>query len=228
MKKTKKGKKSGTEHFTFDDYEELQEKRRSGFDKAADKRKQSKRTEAVNAIRTLLAYIGEDPGREGLVETPDRMLRSYEELFSGYRFNTEKKIAQLFKVFEDGACDELVLVKNIDVMSFCEHHFLPVVGKAHVAYIPNGKIVGLSKLARIVEVFARRLQVQERLTTQITRAIDRHLKPLGSACVIEAKHGCMSCRGVRQQNSVMITSSLTGEFKDNQLTRQEFMSLIKG
>lgn len=178
-------------------------------------------------IRALLSHIGEDPNREGLVETPERVIKSYEELFSGYKFN-DAQIAKTLKVFEDGACDEMVVLKGIEFSSFCEHHMLPFIGIAHVAYVPEGRIVGISKLARLVDIYAKRLQVQERLTTQITYALDRHLKPKGSACVIEAKHQCMSCRGVGKQNSVMITSSLTGVFKDEGTTRSEFFSLVRG
>lgn len=176
-----------------------------------------------DAVRRLLQYIGEDPDREGLKETPDRVVRSYGELFSGYRQNPEG----VLKTFEDGACDEMVLLKGVEIASTCEHHMLPFVGVAHVAYIPSGKIVGLSKLARLVEVFARRLQVQERLTVQVTQALDEHLKPRGSACVIEAKHLCMACRGVQKQHSIMITSSLTGVFRQPEV-RHEFFNLIRG
>lgn len=178
-----------------------------------------------DAITRIIQFIGDDPKREGLLETPDRVIRSYAELFSGYQYKTDEDIADLFKTFDDGACDEMVLVKNIEFNSFCEHHMLPFAGVAHVAYLPNKKIVGLSKLARIVDAFAQRLQVQERLTTQITTAIDTHLMPHGSACVIEARHSCMSCRGVRKQQSSMVTSSLTGNFRDSAV-RQEFYSLI--
>jgi GTP cyclohydrolase I len=178
-------------------------------------------------IRALLNYIGEDPSREGLLETPERVIKSYDELFSGYRF-TDEKIAETLKVFEDGACDEMVVLKGIEFNSFCEHHMLPFIGIAHVAYVPSGKIVGISKLARLVDIYSKRLQVQERLTTQITAALDKHLMPKGSACVIEAKHQCMSCRGVGKQNSVMVTSSLTGVFKEEGTTRSEFLSLVRG
>lgn len=178
--------------------------------------------EARKAVETLLRYLGEDPGREGLRETPDRVLKSYTELFTGYKQDP----ASVLKVFEDGACDEMVVLRNIDFHSTCEHHMLPFSGRAHVAYLPDRKIIGLSKLARIVEIYARRLQVQERLTTEITAALDLHLKPLGSACVVEATHLCMTCRGVHKQNAVMVTSSLTGEFRDPAV-RAEFFHLIK-
>ena len=174
-------------------------------------------------LRQLIRFIGDDPDREGLKDTPDRVVRSYAELFAGYQVDP----ASVLKTFKDGACDELVLVKGISFTSTCEHHMLPFFGEAHVAYIPNGRIVGLSKLARLVEVFARRLQVQERLTEQITAALDEHVKPKGAACVIEARHSCMMCRGVKNPSAVMVTSSLTGQFRDAEV-RQEFLSLIRG
>lgn len=172
---------------------------------------------------TLLEYIGEDPNREGLCETPDRVLRSYEELFSGYK----KDPKDIFKCFEDGACDEMVVLKGIDFVSMCEHHMMMFSGHVSVAYLPKGRIVGISKLARLVEIFARRLQVQERMTTQITKALDDYLQPLGSACVISATHACMACRGVRKSNAIMMTSSLTGVFRQPEV-RTEFFGLIRG
>ncbi len=179
--------------------------------------------EPQDNIRRLIEFIGDDPNREGLRETPDRVIRSYKELFSGYKQDP----ASVFKCFEDGACDEMVVLSGIEFCSHCEHHMLPFLGHAHVAYIPNKRIIGVSKIARLVEIFARRLQVQERLTTQITEALDKHLQPLGSACMIEANHLCMSCRGVRKQ-AIMRTSSLTGAFKQDGVARAEFLALIKG
>lgn len=178
-----------------------------------------------DSIRQILLHIGEDPDREGLRDTPNRIVRSYAELFSGYRQDPSKV---LNTTFEDGAAgyDEMVVLRGIEFWSFCEHHFLPFFGTAHIGYIPQQRVVGLSKLARLVEVFARRLQVQERLTTQITQALDEHLKPLGSACVIEAKHLCMVCRGVQKQQSVMVTSSLSGEFLKPEV-RAEFLHLVR-
>jgi len=179
--------------------------------------------DAVQAIRTLLGYLGEDPDREGLRDTPDRILRSYSQLFAGYHQNP----ARIIKVFADGACDEMVVLKGITFTSFCEHHWLPFTGVAHVAYIPDGKIIGLSKLARLVDVFARRLQIQERLITQITAALDEHLQPRGSACIVEATHSCLSCRGIEKPNAVMVTSSLTGVFRQQEV-RMELLALIRG
>lgn len=178
-------------------------------------------------IKRILEYIGENPNREGLKETPSRVVKSYADLFSGYQYQTDEDVSKLMKCFVDGACDEMVLLKNIEFVSFCEHHVLPFTGQAHIAYLPQGKVVGVSKLARVLDVYSRRLQIQEKLTQQVTRALDMHLEPLGSACIIEAVHECMTCRGVRKQNSVMVTSSLTGEFR-NQEVRQELLALIKG
>ena len=144
--------------------------------------------EAEAAVRTLLRFMGEDPDREGLKETPARVAKSYLELFRGYKYDTEETVAEVLKTFEDGACDEMVILKSIRFTSFCEHHLLPFRGFAHVSYLPNKKVVGISKLARIVDIYSRRLQIQERLTTKITTALDMHLKPRGSACVIEATH----------------------------------------
>jgi GTP cyclohydrolase I len=173
-------------------------------------------------VRATLRYIGEDPTREGLIDTPSRVVRSWNELFSGY----SKDPKSVFKTFEDGACDELVLLKGIEFYSQCEHHMLPFFGKANIAYIPNGKIIGISKLARLLEIYSRRLQVQERLTTQITKALDENLSPLGSACILQATHLCMCMRGVQKQNSVMVTSSLTGVFKEEASARSELLRLI--
>jgi GTP cyclohydrolase IA len=178
---------------------------------------------ALKSVRQMLIYAGDNPDREGLKETPTRVLRAYDEMFAGYRQDP----AAVIKTFEDGTCDEMVVLKNIFFTSVCEHHLLPFTGHASVAYIPNKRIIGISKLARVLHIYAKRLQVQERLTTQITKALDEHLEPLGSACVIQATHFCMVCRGVGQQNSVMVTSSLTGEFRNDPLVRSEFMSLIK-
>lgn len=180
-----------------------------------------------DAVRNILCYIGEDPDREGLKETPTRVAKSYAELFSGYRYKTDEQFVKLLKVFEDGACDEMVLLKDISFSSTCEHHMLPFIGKAHVAYIPNGKVIGISKLARIVDVFSRRLQIQERLTQQVTQTLDKFLQPAGSACILEAHHQCMSCRGVMKAESMLVTSSITGAFRDG-IVRSELFSLVKG
>lgn len=177
---------------------------------------------AMAAVRVLLRYMGENPNREGLQETPLRVIKSYRELFGGY----VQDPADVMKTFEDGACDEMVLLKEIEFSSLCEHHLLPFLGVAHIAYIPNKRIIGISKLARLLEVYSRRLQVQERLTQQVTQALETHLSPLGSACVVQAQHLCMACRGVRKQSSTMVTSSLTGAFRKDPAVRAEFFNLI--
>ncbi len=176
------------------------------------------------AIYSMLEGIGEDPLREGLVKTPERVARSLRFLTGGYNQNPEELLKNA--VFTE-AYDEMVVVRDIDLFSMCEHHMLPFFGKAHVAYIPDGKIVGLSKLARVVEVFARRLQVQERLTQQIRDAIQNVLNPKGVGVVIEAKHLCMVMRGVEKLNSVTTTSAMSGQFITSQSTRSEFLRLIK-
>lgn len=177
----------------------------------------------TDAVVRLLEFIGEDPEREGLKETPGRVIKSYAELFSGYN----KDPASVMTTFADGACDELVLLKDVEFISWCEHHMLPFIGKAHIAYIPNGKVIGISKLARILDIYARRLQIQERISKQVTSALMTHLQPLGAACVIQSRHLCMVCRGVQKQHSTMITSSLEGVFKTDAAARAEFMSMIR-
>ena len=174
-------------------------------------------------IRRILQYIGEDPMREGLLDTPKRVVKAYDFLFSGYKQDPK----DLIKVFSETEYSEMVLLKNIEVYSMCEHHMLPFIGKAHVAYIPNKRVIGISKLARIVDLYAKRLQIQERLCDQITECLMTELAPLGAACIIEAQHLCMQMRGVEKQNSVMVTSSLKGVFIESQMVRHEFMELIK-
>ena len=178
----------------------------------------------ANAYRELLQSIGEDVNREGLQRTPDRAARALEFLTQGYRQNLDEILNGA--VFESSA-SEIILVKDIELYSLCEHHLLPFIGRAHVAYLPNGKVIGLSKVARIVDVFARRLQIQENLTTQIAESLMNCLHPSGVAVVVEAKHLCMMMRGVEKQNSVMKTSCLLGTFKDDARTRSEFLSLLK-
>ena len=178
----------------------------------------------AKAYRELLQGIGEDVDREGLRRTPDRAARALEFLTQGYRQDLDEIINDA--VFESEA-SEIILVKDIELYSMCEHHLLPFIGRAHVAYIPNGKVIGLSKVARIVDVFARRLQIQENLTTQIAESLMRCLEPSGVAVVVEAKHLCMMMRGVEKQNSVMKTSFLLGTFKEDARTRSEFLALLK-
>jgi len=178
----------------------------------------------AQAYRELLQGVGEDLNREGLRRTPDRAARALEFLTQGYRQDLDEIINDA--IF-DSEASEIILVKDIELYSMCEHHLLPFIGRAHVAYIPNGKVIGLSKVARIVDVFARRLQIQENLTTQIAESLMRCLEPGGVAVVVEAKHLCMMMRGVEKQNSVMKTSCLLGSFKEDARTRSEFLSLLK-
>src|SRR5690349_21024995 len=175
-------------------------------------------------FRNLLESIGEDPQREGLLRTPTRAAKAFEFLTNGYRQDLDAIVNQA--IFTSDA-SEIILVKDIELYSLCEHHLLPFIGKAHVAYIPNGKVMGLSKVARIVDVFARRLQIQENLTMQIADALMRSLNPRGVGVVVEAKHLCMMMRGVEKQNSEMTTSCLLGCFKEDARTRSEFLSLLK-
>lgn len=182
---------------------------------------------AKAAIIELLKYLGEDTNREGLKDTPNRVVKSWDRLFGGYLQDPE----DVLTTFEEDDViphDQIILLKDIEFYSTCEHHMLPFVGKAHVAYIPSDKVVGISKLARIVEIFSRRLQIQERVGNQVSHALMTHLNAKGAACIIESKHFCMTCRGVEKQNSVMVTSSLRGVFLEKNETRQELLTLIKG
>ena len=174
-------------------------------------------------VEQILIAVGEDPKRDGLLKTPERVEKSMKFLTSGYQVNIDELINGA--LYEE-SYNEMVIVKDIDVYSLCEHHLLPFFGKCHVAYLPSGKIIGLSKVPRLVDAFSRRLQVQERLTTQIAQCIDEALKPAGVAVVIEALHLCMSMRGVEKQSSFTTTSSMVGSFKDDARTRSEFLSLL--
>ena len=175
-------------------------------------------------VREMISRIGEDPSREGLIDTPERVAKSMEYLTHGYAQQPSDVLnGALFTV----DYDEMVIVKDIEMFSLCEHHMLPFFGKVHIAYIPNGKVIGLSKLPRLVEVFARRLQVQERLTTEIAEAIQEIIQPQGVAVVIEARHLCMMMRGVEKQHSAAITSAMLGVFREQQETRNEFLSLLR-
>jgi GTP cyclohydrolase I len=177
-----------------------------------------------NLVENILVEIGEDPNREGLINTPKRVAKAYEYLTSGYRKNIDEVLNNA--IFNE-KYDEMVVVKNIDFYSLCEHHMLPFYGKVHVAYIPNGKIVGLSKIPRIVDVFARRLQVQERMTRQIADTLEKYLSPKGVAVVAEGFHMCMMMRGVEKQNSIATTSAVHGEFHNDPKTRMEFFNILK-
>jgi GTP cyclohydrolase I len=175
-------------------------------------------------IRKILVSLGEDPEREGLLRTPERVERSLEFLTRGYRASVDEILNDA--IFEE-ECDEMVVVRDIELYSMCEHHLLPFIGKVHVAYVPDGRIVGLSKVPRIVEMFSRRLQVQERLTMQVANALDQAIRPKGVGVVIEAAHLCMMMRGVEKQNSKAVTSCMLGRFRSDQRTRAEFLNFIK-
>jgi GTP cyclohydrolase IA len=183
------------------------------------------RRSAEDAVRSILRHIGEDPQREGLERTPTRVVQAYEYLTSGYVQDPKQVINGA--LFTEEHYQEIILCRDVDFYSLCEHHLLPFIGKAHVAYLPNRHIVGLSKIARLVEIFARRLQIQERLTTQIAQTIMDEIKPLGVAVVLEAEHLCMRMRGVEKQNSYVTTSAMLGRFRTHLETRQEFMNLLR-
>ena len=180
--------------------------------------------EAMEAIRTLILYAGDDPRREGLRDTPDRVARAFREWFSGYDVDPADYLARTFE--EINGYDEMVVLRNIRFESHCEHHLAPIIGQAHVGYIPDRRVVGISKLARLVEVFAKRLQIQEKMTSQIAGTIQDVLRPKGVAVVIEATHQCMSTRGVHKAGMTMVTSQMIGAFRDSEATRREFLAVI--
>ncbi len=182
--------------------------------------------DAESAVRTLIEWAGDDPDREGLLETPKRVAKAYRELFQGYEADPRDYLQRTFE--EVGGYDELVLMREIPVVSFCEHHMLPFLGKAHVGYLPANRVVGISKLARVVHGFARRLQIQEKLTAEIAEAICDILKPKGVGVVIVSEHSCMTMRGVNTPGTRLTTSHLLGEVRDDPRTRQEFFDLVKG
>jgi GTP cyclohydrolase I len=182
------------------------------------------REEAERAIRTLLLWAGDDPQREGLRDTPARVARAYEDWFSGYSVDPEEFLQRTFEEVE--GYDDMIVLKDIRFESHCEHHLAPIIGRVHVGYLPTNKVVGISKLARVVEAYARRLQVQEKMNAQIAHCIQKVLDPLGVAVVIEATHQCMTTRGVHKTGVTMVTSSMLGEFRKNPLTRREFLSVI--
>jgi len=184
------------------------------------------REEAEAAVRTLLRWAGDNPTREGLVDTPSRVVRSYEEFFAGYDVDPVGLLERTFE--ETDGYDEIVLLRDIRLESHCEHHMVPILGRAHVAYLPHRRVVGISKLARVVEAYAKRLQIQEKLTAQIANTIQEVLEPRGVAVVIEAAHQCMTTRGVHKPGVTMVTSRMLGAFRDDPSTRREFMALIAG
>ncbi len=182
--------------------------------------------EAEAAIRTLLLWAGDDPNREGLLDTPKRVAKAYREWFCGYEDDPVELLARSFEEVE--GYDEMVVLRDIRLESMCEHHMCPIIGKAHVAYLPNGRVVGISKLARVVEAYGKRLQIQEKMTAQIANTLNDVLKPKGVAVVIEAVHQCMTTRGVHKTGVSMVTSRMLGAFRDDASTRREFMAMIQG
>jgi GTP cyclohydrolase I len=192
--------------------------------KMRPKRSRPSRAKAEAAVRTLIEWAGDDPDREGLRGTPDRVVRAYEEFYAGYQ---EDPIAILERTFEETAgYDEIVMLRDIRLESHCEHHMVPIIGRAHVAYLPQGRVVGISKLARLVEIYAKRLQIQEVLTAQIADTINEVLKPKGVAVIIEAAHQCMTTRGIRKPGVVTITSRMLGCFRTDPATRSEFAAMV--
>ncbi len=182
------------------------------------------REKAMDAVRILIEWAGDDPNREGLIETPKRVVNAYTQFFEGYEQDPEEILRKTFEEVE--GYDEMVIVKDIRLESHCEHHMVPILGKAHIGYIPNNRVVGISKLARIVDVFGKRLQTQETMTSQIATTIENVLNPKGVAVVVDAGHQCMSTRGVHKTESTTVTSCMKGVFKENQVTRNEFLSFI--
>ena len=182
------------------------------------------REEAEKAVRTLISWTGDNPDREGLIETPKRVVKAYEEFFEGYNMDPEEVLTKTFE--EVQGYDDAVIVRNIRVESHCEHHIVPILGVAHVGYIPNNRVVGISKLARVIEIFGKRLQTQETMTAQIADTIQKVLQPKGVAVVVDASHQCMTTRGIHKTESSTITSRMLGAFRDNPETRSEFMNLI--
>ena len=182
------------------------------------------REQAEDAIRTLLRWAGEDPAREGLLDTPARVARAYRDWFSGYTLDPDEYLARTFE--EVAGYDEMIVLRDIEFESHCEHHMAPIIGKAHVGYLPDGKVVGISKLARVVDAYARRFQVQEKMTAQIADCIDRVLQPRGVGVVVEGAHECMTTRGVHKRGVSMVTSKMLGTFRDDARTRAEFLQFI--
>ena len=182
------------------------------------------REDAEDAVRTLIRWAGDDPSREGLVDTPARMVKAYEEYFSGYDVDPDEILKTTFE--ETNGYDEMVVLRDISFYSHCEHHIVPIVGKAHIAYLPDNRVVGISKLAHLVEAFARRLQIQEKLTAQIAGKVNDILQPKGVGVVLECVHQCMTTRGIKQEGASLVTSTMLGGFREDAETRREFMSLI--
>jgi GTP cyclohydrolase I len=190
----------------------------------AGETKKPSRSEAEEAVRTLIRWAGDDPTREGLVDTPKRVAKAYEEFFAGYGAEPDEILQRTFE--ETDGYDEIVVLKDIRLESHCEHHMVPIIGVAHVAYLPHRRVVGISKLARVVETYAKRLQIQEKLTAQVANTINEVLEPKGVAVVIEAAHQCMTTRGVNKPGVTMVTSRMLGAFRDDPTTRREFLAMI--
>ncbi|MXN46017.1 GTP cyclohydrolase I FolE [Shinella kummerowiae] len=197
----------------------------TNFPRLDDQSDRPSQKEAEDAVRVLLRWAGDDPQREGLLDTPARVAKSYRELFSGYDLAAEDVLGRTFE--EVAGYDDMVLVKDIPFFSHCEHHMVPIIGKAHVAYLPNGRVLGLSKIARVVEIFGRRLQTQETMTAQIAKSIDETLNPRGVAVMIEAEHMCMAMRGIQKQGSTTLTTTFTGAFKTEPTEQVRFMTMIR-
>jgi len=191
---------------------------------AGNRPERPSRAEAEEAVRTLIRWAGDDPGREGLLATPGRVVRAYEEWFAGYNDNPRDYLKRTFE--ETGGYDEVVVLRDIRFESHCEHHMAPIIGRVHIGYLPRNRVVGISKLARLVEVYARRLQIQEKMTAEIASCLDSVLKPHGVAVVTEATHQCMTTRGVHKPGVTMVTSRMLGVFRDHAETRQEFLAAI--
>jgi len=184
------------------------------------------RDEAEQAVRTLIAWAGDDPAREGLKDTPKRVVNAYREFFTGYEQDADAALSRTFK--DVGGYDDMVLLRNIDMHSHCEHHIVPFIGMAHIAYLPDEKVVGISKLARVVEIYARRMQTQETMTAQIAGSIERALKPKGVAVMLDAVHQCMSMRGIQKPDVSTVTTQFTGVFKTDPVLQSRFMKLVSG
>jgi GTP cyclohydrolase I len=198
---------------------------KQGSDISSPKIQRPSRAEAEDAVRTLLAWTGDDPNREGLLDTPSRVVRAYEEYFAGYNIDPHEDLSRVFE--ETEGYDEIVMLRDIPFESHCEHHIAPIIGKIHIAYLPDNRVVGISKLARVVETYAKRLQTQEIMTVQIADTIQKTLQPPGVAVVIDAVHQCMTTRGIHKPGVATITSRMLGCFRTNPETRREFLSMIK-
>ena len=196
----------------------------SSADSSASVDQRPSRDEARAAVRTLIQWAGDDPDREGLLDTPDRVVRSYEEFYSGYSQDPVKILKKTFE--ETNGYDEMVVLKDIEISSHCEHHMAPIIGRVHIGYLPDKSVVGISKLARIVDVYARRLQIQEKMTAQIADALDEVIHPRGVGVVVEAAHHCMTTRGIQKRGVMMVTSRMLGSFRSDPKTRREFLAFI--